>query len=626
MDEQQPQQTSNWPALKTALSGLAAEEIVNFIAHSGNLAAAGGIEAAIFGGAIAAIAGWNAPPVIRFIRDSLPQHEELQPFQLLTRKEPGGRSVVDRLMGHYPTEDEPITEPVSTTGMEALPLRKTKGVPGSASVEQARTQEIAQTIVECAAPAVFPRYADDETLQLGQVLATSQRFDPHINALFGKGLIASAVQGSGKSQLIGRIIEQAAKCGVPVVVFDHKGEYAPICDLPFVHGLRAGSEKLTARVPSAYNLMVDNADSFVALVMHQHHQAIVHLPSYGDGWVDRAAIVAEVGQALMRHANHCREHSIELIPCLVLLDEAQLYIPQNKNLLPPEAQKNAEVLDNLSNAYFALVSNGRSNGYTVGFATQSLTYVAKWAIKSCQVRIFGRHAEKNDLDMVESIINPNVATREDMEALAPGQAVVFGFTPQPMIVQFDRRLSRDNSETPGIERLRRRTTAHTQPAQKREITMEDIMALLNQREDVDPDDVRYGGDDEQQPRLHIVPSESFHGSERNGENRVSQACQTLRETGRETHRETGNAASDEPLTGPVAHFSMVSGGSGNAPILGKDDKAFSQSQEQDFIRRYRKNPDIQTVLRQMPNNRNGIGLSNRYYKYAKWVVEHKIGA
>jgi hypothetical protein len=496
MNEEQPQQASNWPALKTALSGLAAEEIVNFIAHGGNLVAAGGVEAAIFGGAIAAIAGWNAPPVFRFIRDSLPQHEELKPFELLTRREPGGRSVVDRLMGHYPTEAELQEQPA--TNREALPPHKGKAQP---ALGEAVTEEIGT--VNPLVP-IFPRYTEDETLQLGQVLVTGQRFDPHINALFGKGLIASAVQGSGKSQLIGRIIEQAAKCGVPVVVFDHKGEYAPICDLPFVHGLRAGSEKLTARVPSAYNLMVDNADSFVALVMHQHHQAIVHLPSYGDGWVDRAAIVAEVGQALMRHANHCREHSIELIPCLVLLDEAQLYIPQNKNLLPPEAQKNAEVLDNLSNAYFALVSNGRSNGYTVGFATQSLTYVAKWAIKSCQIRIFGRHAEKNDLDMVESIINPNVSTREDMEALKPGQAVVFGFTPQPMMVQFDRRQSRDDSETPGIERLRRRTAAHTQPAQKREITMEDIMTLLNQREDVDPDDARYGGDEPIAFRPHIV--------------------------------------------------------------------------------------------------------------------------
>lgn len=329
-------------------------------------------------------------------------------------------------------------------------------------------------------------HPENEMLRLGED-KKKRRFDPWVNDLFGKGMIASAVQGSGKSMLCGLIIEQTAKCGVPVIIFDHKGEYTGIAELPFTNGLRAGSEILRSKIGNnCFELSVDNADDFVQLVMSERHQAIVHLPSYGDGWVDRAEIVAAVGQALMRYASKQREAGNDLLPCLVFMDEAQLYIPQNPSLLPPEAQRSKDVLDSLNNAYFALVSNGRSNGYTVCFATQSLTYIAKWAIKSCQIRVLMRHTEKNDLDMCEQIINPSVATREEIEAFPAGTGVVFGFTPKPVVVKFDKRQSKDFSETPGIERLR-------QPKVIRDIDTEEL-TIVARVPDNAPKQVKIGTD------------------------------------------------------------------------------------------------------------------------------------
>lgn len=327
--------------------------------------------------------------------------------------------------------------------------------------------------------AIFPDYRPDETLRIGQAIdkealaklisahqkrekapvVIGSRFEPHINSFFGKGVILAAAQGSGKSMLNGLIIEQAGSCDVPVIIFDHKGEYAPIVELSYLNGLIAGGEqaqrKATKIGASYFHLTIENAQHFVAKVFAEHCQAVIMLPSYGDSWVARAEIVAAVGQALMGYAAQRRAEEKVVLPCLVFLDEAQLYIPQNAELLPPEARENRRVLNALSNAFFALVSNGRSNGYTMCFATQSLTYIAKWAIKSSQIKVLMRHVEYNDLNMCEEIIGSRgVATREDMETMPPGVGVVFGFTPKPMIVQFDRRESRDESETPGIERLR----------------------------------------------------------------------------------------------------------------------------------------------------------------------------
>lgn len=59
------------------------------------------------------------------------------------------------------------------------------------------------------------------------------------------------------------------------------------------------------------------------------------------------------------------------------------------------------------------------------------------------------------------------------------------------------------------------------------------------------------------------------------------------------------------------------------PNLGTEDKAFTTAQAQDFLRRYRKTPDIKRCLGQMTNNRGEIGMGSRYYKHAKWFAEQQ---
>jgi hypothetical protein len=314
---------------------------------------------------------------------------------------------------------------------------------------------------------VFPIYSNRVTLHLGQAIdrralqvlthahahrstiqVPGRRFDPHFNQLIGKGWVAAANQGFGKSILNGVIIEQAGFCGLPVFVLDHKGEYGGVKTLSFMNTLLAGAEGNVDFI-----LTEKNVDDFVQLVMTGRYQAIINLPSYGSAWIGKASIAAAIGKALMHYAESQWRAGLTLFPALIIMDEAQLYLPQDQSLLPPEATRNQNILADLKNAYFSLVSNGRSGGFTVGFATQSLTYLAKWAIKSSQIRIYGRHAEKNDLDACERTIDPAVATREEIESFPPGVGVVFGFTTKPMVVQFDRKQAQDLSQTPGIERL-----------------------------------------------------------------------------------------------------------------------------------------------------------------------------
>jgi hypothetical protein len=442
----------------------------------------------LFVGGLASYAAWrHGPEIADSVRGMLsPAHtllaREMHQEEGTPKEEPHipqgerpKRNWLDRALGFYPEQDQEATTP-----------------------EQ---DELSSDDTTFSLDPMFPAYPERVTLHLGKAIdrealhtltkiyqqdkdryvetvVPGRRFDPHFNHVIGKGWVMAAVQGSGKSILNGLFIEQAGHAGLPVIVFDHKGEYDTVKALPFMNTLLVGG-----RGAVDFVLTPDLVDEFVALVFRERYQAIISLPSYGTGWLAKANVVATVGEALMRYAEKQVSLGKRVRPCLVILDEAQLYLPQDVSLLPPEAQfHKTTTLAALKNAYFALVTNGRSAGYTVGFATQSLTYLAKWAIKSVQVKIYGRHVEKNDLDECERTIDAGIATRAEIETFPPGVAVVFGLTTPAVVVQFDQKEAEDKAETPGIERLQEsdEEQARVRGDDREVVTAETLLTLLRQ--------------------------------------------------------------------------------------------------------------------------------------------------
>jgi hypothetical protein len=429
MDQEQAQQKKIGGGERLTYGIGSAVALAPALATLGHMGSTG-VVFGIIGGLGAAMFG---PDAVAKAKEAFPA---LSPHAPLPAPGPArtstGNELLDRLSGRNYADD-------------------TNPSPATTAILEATTQEAAQMqLGPDALPPIFPLHPVKETLELGRAADTGQKFAPHVNDFISQGLIVAAMQGWGKSQLVGRIVEQCGKCGMMVVLFDHKGEHETITDLPYLKGLRAGAD------PSAgFQLTAENADEFVQLVMEQRHQAIINLPSYGLKWIERATIVSAVGRALMNYAEEKRRKRQRVMPCLVLLDEAQLYIPQDPTFLPPEAQSNKEIQGELKNSFFALATNGRSAGYTVGFATQSLTFITKALIKSCAIQVLGRHVEKNALDMCEDIIDDDdIATRAEVKSFPKGKGVIFGFTKEPMVVQFDKKESLDLAETPTIEWLR----------------------------------------------------------------------------------------------------------------------------------------------------------------------------
>src|SRR5882762_11795242 len=68
-------------------------------------------------------------------------------------------------------------------------------------------------------PAIAPASDNDS-----MILADNLRIHPDVLIGNGNGIFASGVQGSGKTGILVRILEQAARFHVPIVAFDREGD------------------------------------------------------------------------------------------------------------------------------------------------------------------------------------------------------------------------------------------------------------------------------------------------------------------------------------------------------------------------------------------------------------------
>jgi hypothetical protein len=59
------------------------------------------------------------------------------------------------------------------------------------------------------------------------VLADNLRINPDVLIGNGNGIFGSGVQGSGKTSILVRILEQASQFHVPMIIFDREGDLLP---------------------------------------------------------------------------------------------------------------------------------------------------------------------------------------------------------------------------------------------------------------------------------------------------------------------------------------------------------------------------------------------------------------
>jgi|SRR6266705_97251 len=136
--------------------------------------------------------------------------------------------------------------------------------------------------------AIHPSHVAPTTDNDTMILADNLRIHPDIILGTGNGIFGSGVQGSGKTGILVRILEQAARFHVPMVVFDREGDLLSAVQL-FPRGVIGAYQNcptakdiISGGLQVVYDLStwqsMDDRGSFIASMVNSLYRVVDGLP------------------------------------------------------------------------------------------------------------------------------------------------------------------------------------------------------------------------------------------------------------------------------------------------------------------------------------------------------------
>ena len=269
-----------------------------------------------------------------------------------------------------------------------------------------------------------PRASQAIASDPGKALRLSPTFQPDVDLLTAEGLIAFGVKGSGKSNLLALLVEQLGRFLLPQIIIDTEREQHSLLNL-LPHGVIASA----SRCPSGYD------------IIHKGLQVILDLHSWESDEEAALALCQLVGE-LFTATNAIAPQ--ERVPCVIHLDEAGYWLPQEAvTYLSKETRKA------LADAFHKLASRGRKQGLTPLLYTQSISEVAKSAIRQAGIKVLMRQTLDVDLTRYCQYLQGATArTKKAIQAYPSGKAIVILPDGSQHKVQFHQRQSEHVSHTP----------------------------------------------------------------------------------------------------------------------------------------------------------------------------------
>ncbi len=258
----------------------------------------------------------------------------------------------------------------------------------------------------------------------GKTIQLADNFQPDVDLLVGEGLIAFGVKGSGKSNLIARLAEQLGRFFLPQIILDTEREYSSLVNL-LPHGIVASAN----RCPFGFD------------ILHKGLQVVVDLRSWATDEAAALAVVQLVGELFTVATAQAPQ---ERVPCIVHLDEAGYWIPQDAVTYLSKSTRLA-----MADAFHKLAARGRKMGLVPFLYTQSISEVGKSSIRQSGVKVLMRQTLDIDLNRYsEYIHNATPRTKKAIQAFPTGKAIVILPDGSQRAVQFYERVSTHPSHTP----------------------------------------------------------------------------------------------------------------------------------------------------------------------------------
>jgi len=265
-------------------------------------------------------------------------------------------------------------------------------------------------------------------------LHLAETFQPDIDLIVSEGTVTFGVKGAGKSNFCALLFEQIARYPIPTLLFDTKGEYrslihAGLAVLATANACPSGHDILSKSMRVVVDLRSWDSDEAAALAMCQ---LLRELFAYASAQDDP----------------ECR------IPCPLLLDEAQYWLPQSAvSYLGKETAKE------LRDCWHTIATRGRSLGLVTNYFTQNISELNKSVMRQNGIYILMRQVLDIDLDRYLEFIRTSdsaVAAKKKIRGFGPGRAIVVLPDGSQLSVTFCQRCTEHTSTTPTVSAVLRR--------------------------------------------------------------------------------------------------------------------------------------------------------------------------
>jgi hypothetical protein len=274
-------------------------------------------------------------------------------------------------------------------------------------------------------------------------------FRPHVNDILGHAILGIGQRGTGKSNLAARLIEQLGEHPIPMFVGDYKGDYTTLPEI-LKRCVIAGAPDWPGQKECDiyWRITKQNAEHAGALIMERGVQLVFECLTY-DSLDEACEVMTSVIKGMFDWS--LKQPIDQRIPALVLLDEAQQFLPQNQG----DSRINKELSNQLFLMFEKLNSVGRSFGFTPAFFTQRIAQIRKEVIGGSELFFLMRQTLPLDLREYEKIIGKDenekwLLDRRIAQRLEQGYGIVFR-DGEFFVTHFKKRGSTHNNITPELE-------------------------------------------------------------------------------------------------------------------------------------------------------------------------------
>lgn len=198
-------------------------------------------------------------------------------------------------------------------------------------------------------------------------------------------------KGSGKSNTLAVLAEEAHRNHIPFVFFDPNGDAVSLVELgdDVVTVGNPGHVDAARRADYSADAARRDIQNFVKMVLEEGFSLVFDLSGDGDP--------APHHTFAIYLKEHFRQAGRLRTPVFIFVDEAHLYAPQQKGSDEEEASR--KILGQIA-------SDGRKRGMVLVFATQRSTFIHKKILFGCNIRMFGKITYYPDFDALKYYLPP----------------------------------------------------------------------------------------------------------------------------------------------------------------------------------------------------------------------------